>query len=223
MRILLVEDEDLLAEYLRLSLTKSGYDVDYAADGLMATEKLHTKPYDVVVLDIILPKKSGIEVCKDARLIGIQTPILILSSQDSEASRITGLDVGADDYMVKPFSYPELEARLRALYRRPKEIISDTITVGDVTFSSQMHRIWKGGHEVTLRAKEFALLEFMLRNINRVISREEIFQNVWGVQSINASNRVDACVKEIRNKLGKDIIRTLHGTGYAVEPIHGQE
>lgn len=217
MRVLLVEDEDLLAEFLKRSLTKAGHDVDHAADGIMASEKINSKIYDVVILDIILPKKNGLDVCRDARKQNIKTPILILSSQDAETARIQGLDAGADDYMVKPFSHKELEARLRALHRRPAEIVSDEITLGQVTFSSATHKVSLAGREVSLRSKEFALLEFLIRNSNRVVPREEIFVHVWGVSAENASNRVDACVKEIRTKLGKDLIKTIHGTGYAID------
>ncbi len=214
MHILLVEDEELIAEYLKRSLSKAGHEIDYAPDGQIAYDKLTTKTYDIVILDIILPKKNGLDVCREAREQGIKTPIIVLSSQDSENARVDGLDAGADDYMVKPFSYAELEARLRALFRRPKELLNDRIVAGDVAFSSAQHKVWLHDKEVALRVKEFALLEYLIRNKNCAVSREAIFSNVWGVSAENASNRVDACVKEVRNKLGKDSIKTVHGIGY---------
>ena len=216
MRILLVEDEDLLAEFLKRSLIKSGHSVDCASDGLIASEKINSKTYDVIILDIILPRKNGLDVCRDARRQKVKTPILILSSQDAETSRIQGLDAGADDYMIKPFSTKELEARLRALHRRLPQIVSEEIPIGHVIFNATTRRVSLDGKEVELRSKEFALLEFLVRNENRVVPREEIFINVWGVSAENASNRVDACVKELRTKLGKNIIRTAHGIGYAI-------
>lgn len=216
MHILLVEDEELLAEYLKRSLAKAGHEVDYAPDGQIAYDKVTAKSYDVVILDIILPKKNGLDVCREARQKGVKTPIIILSSQDAEVARVAGLDVGADDYMIKPFSYPELEARLRALFRRPKEILSDRIEVGPIAYSATQHKVWKNNKEVELRSKEFALLEFLIRNPGRALTREELFDSVWGVSAENASNRVDVCVKEIRIKLGKDIIKTVHGVGYAL-------
>ncbi len=216
MRVLVVEDEDLLAEFLKRSLTKAGHDVDYAPNGEIAFHKITTRVYDVVVLDIIIPYKNGLEVCREARELGIKTPIIILSSQDAEASRIDGLDAGADDYMIKPFSYPELEARLRALNRRPKEIIDDVIEIDGVTFDGTNRKITFQGNVLDLRSKAYRLVEYMMRNAGRVMTREEIFENVWGVSAVNASNRVDVCVAEVRAKINKDFIRTVHGLGYTV-------
>ena len=216
MRILLVEDEQLVAEYLKLSLTSAGHEVDHAADGNTAYDKAISKGYDVIILDILLPGKNGVDVCREVREYGVQTPILFLTSMEAEESRITGLDAGADDYLTKPFSFPELQARLRALYRRPQSIVSEHVIVGNIKISTTEHRAWLGDEEKDLRSKEFAVLAYLMRNKERAISRDELFRNIWGVSSENASNRVDVCVKELRRKFGKDCIKTISKTGYRI-------
>ncbi len=222
MRILLVEDEELVAEFLKRSLKKAGHEVDYAGDGDVAYQKASNKAYDAVVLDIVLPKRSGIDVCRQVRADGVTTPIIILSSMETEAQRVGGLDAGADDYMIKPFSYRELEARLRALHRRPVAMLEDSLSAGPITVNNTQHKVYLDNIEVELRNKEYLLLEYMIRHRDRVIPREEILHTLWGVSIENASNRVEACVKELRNKLGKDVIKTVHKTGYklnTLEPI----
>jgi DNA-binding response OmpR family regulator len=214
MRILLVEDEHLVAEYLKRSLVKAGHDVDYAADGQVAYSKAHKKTYDVIILDIILPKLTGIEVCRRIRSEGVRTPVIMLTSMDAEKSRVDGLDSGADDYMVKPFSFLELEARLRALIRRPDIIIDDEISFNTIRMSQKKHLVWLDDIEVELRSKEFAVLQYLIINQQRVVSRDELLARVWGINPENASNRADACIKELRNKLGKDVIETVHTVGY---------
>ena len=216
MRILLVEDEQIVAQYLKSSVKKSGHEVDYAPDGNIGHEKALSKGYDVIILDIILPYMSGLEICKATREAGIETPIIILSSMESEKSRVKGLDVGADDYMIKPFSYPELEARLRALYRRPRQIITDELKINDISVNLDLREIKVDGKTIELRAKEFDLLVYLMRNSERVIPREELFNNVWGVNFENASNRVDSAIKEIRRKIGKDKIKTVTKSGYKI-------
>ena len=216
MHVLVAEDDDLLAGYLRLSLRKAGHVVDSVFEGNSAERNILTRRYDVIVLDILLPYKNGLDICQHVRSQGITTPIIILSSQDSEDSRINGLDAGADDYMTKPFSFPELEARMRALLRRPKLILDENFKYKSVRICFNRHKIWVADTEILLRAKEFAVIEYLVRNKDRIITREELLNNIWGIHAENASNRVDACVKEIRSKLGKDMIRTVHGTGYAL-------
>jgi DNA-binding response OmpR family regulator len=216
MHILVVEDEVIMLEFLKHAVKKSGHSLDTAKDGAVAIEKIANNTYDVIVLDVILPHFTGYEICEKARDMGITTPIIFLTSQQTAEDKIKGLNIGADDYMVKPFNYAELEARLNALYRRPKQFVEDTIEIRNVSISNKLHKVWVNDTEIDLRNKEFSLLEFLMREPSVVHSREEIFQHVWGVQLGYTSNRVDACVKEIRKKIGNNMIKTVHGSGYTI-------
>lgn len=216
MYILVVEDEVIMLEFLKLAIKKAGHSLDSAKDGEDALHKILNNNYDVIVLDVKLPKINGYEICERVRKIGVATPIIFLTSQQDDQSKIKGLNIGADDYMVKPFNYEELEARINALYRRPKRLIEDRLTVNNLSLSMKQHKVWLSSKEIVLRKKEFALLEFLMRDPGVIYTREEIYQNVWGVKLGYASNRVDACVKEIRKKIGDKKIITVHGHGYCL-------
>jgi two-component system, OmpR family, response regulator len=216
MRVLLVEDEDVLAKFLCISFRHEGYVVDCVVDGISALNKIKSKQYDLIILDVILPQKNGLDVCRETRQYGVVTPILILSSQNTDFARVKGLDAGADDYVAKPFSYTELQARIRALHRRPSVIADDMVVLGDLSISAAFRKVWMSNKEVKLRNKEFLLLDFLVRKNGRVATRDELLEHVWGIGIGSASNRVDACIKELRSKLGRDQISTIHGVGYTM-------
>ena len=181
MRVLIVEDNRSLNQSLRMSLEDDGYAVDTAFDGKDGEYLAKITSYDVIVLDIMLPGKNGLEVCRDLRHEGIRTPVLMLTARDTVDDRVTGLDSGADDYLVKPFALPELRARLRALLRRNAPDKSSVLMVGDLKLDPATHRAERGGQPLELTSKEYALLEYFMRNPNRLITREMAEEHVWGL------------------------------------------
>lgn len=217
MKVLVVEDEETVAEYLKRILESEHHEVDIAYDGMSGYEKAANMPYDVIILDIILPFRSGDEVCADLRDVGIATPILMLSSRQSEASRVNGLDSGADDYMVKPFSPIELCARLRALKRRPQSIEGGDVYIDVFHININKHRVWLAGQEVVLRSNELLVLEYLVKNYSRVITRTELLKRVWGISGLRTSNRVDACIKRLRQKIGHEYVVTVYKVGYKIK------
>jgi two-component system OmpR family response regulator len=222
MRVLLVEDEVKLARAVRRGLQQEGYAVDIAAtgdDGLhLATEV----GYDAVVLDVMLPGLDGIEVCRRMRARGRWAPVLMLTARDGIAERVVGLDVGADDYLVKPFAFRELLARLRALVRRGGGERPAVLVVGDVRLDPAAHTVTRDGYPVELSAREFALLEFLMRHPGEVVSRSQILEHVWDFNYEGLSNVVDVYIGYLRRKLelpfGRPLLRTVRGVGYALEP-----
>ena len=217
MRILVVEDEELIAEALQRYLMRSGHSVDHQKDGLTALQTILSSDYDVIILDVVLPNIHGYEICRRVRAHGIATPILMLSSLDAESSRVRGLNVGADDYLVKPFSYKELEARLKALYRRPNMLNVRSEIVRHLEVDMSHKRVTKDNIEVVLRNKEYLLLVYLMRHRGTAVSREELLLSIWGIAPENSSNRVDACVKSLRSKIGKSYITTVPKVGYRLE------
>lgn len=218
MRILIVEDESRLARLIRRSLLEEGYAIDLAALGEEALEWVQFADFDAIILDVMLPDLDGFSVCRALRARQIQSPILMLTARDSVEDRVAGLDAGADDYLTKPFAFAELTARLRALVRRPPETLSPVLTVADLRLDPASHQVWRGDQEVTLPNKEFRLLEYLMRNPNRVLTRTMIAEHVWDYEFLNATNVIDVHVRSLRRKVDdphpiKRIV-TVRGSGY---------
>lgn len=219
MRILIVEDEERLAKALVEGLTSNGFAVDHIPDGTAAFNRisLYRNEYDVIILDLMLPGASGEEICKAAREAGVKTPILILTAKDDTDSKVSVLNMGADDYLPKPFSFDELLARVNALMRRPNEVVPVTLEIDDIKLDTATHTVTKGDQEITLTLKEFALLEYFMRHPGRALTREDILDHVWDFEFASFSNVVDVHVKNLRKKLGDhngELIETVRGVGY---------
>jgi two-component system, OmpR family, response regulator len=216
LRILVVEDEPDLRAALAQTLCESGYAVDIAADGSDGLYKATTWTYDAIVLDIMLPKMNGWDVLKSIRAKN-SAPVLILTARDAISDRVRGLDGGADDYLVKPFSIQELLARVRALVRRSAGVAESTITIGDVEINLVNRTVAKAGEAVVLTAREFALVEMLSLHRGRLISRSQIYDHIFGEDDDSLSNLIDVHVSHIRKKLGADFISTRRGQGYIVD------
>jgi DNA-binding response OmpR family regulator len=219
MRILLVEDEPDAAYVLANGLREHTYAVDVAADGETALFQAGTTDYDAVILDIMLPRKDGFAVCRSIRDSGCAVPILMVTARDAVEARIEGLDCGADDYLVKPFNFGELLARLRALVRRGhRPILAERVTLGPLAIETRSRRAWIRAREVSLTAKEYALLEYLARRAGDVVSRADIAEHVWDEHYDPLSNVVDVYVQRLRRKLdgpgAESLIRTRRGEGY---------
>jgi DNA-binding response OmpR family regulator len=218
MRILLVEDNRQLNNSLRLSLVDDGYAVDVAFDGVEGEELAEITPYDLIILDIMLPKKNGLEVCRTLRNHRVNTPILMLTARDALEDRVAGLDSGADDYLVKPFALEELRARMRALLRRESSSRSSLLEVDNLSLDPATHFVQRDGKPVELTSKEYALLEYMMRNPNRLITREMAESHVWSYDYDGASNVVDVYIRRLRRKIddpySRKLIETVRGAGY---------
>jgi DNA-binding response OmpR family regulator len=227
MRILLVEDNRRLNNSLRMSLVEDGYAVDPAFDGLEGEELARSAQYDAIILDIMLPNKDGFEVCRDLRASRINTPILMLTARDAVEDRVNGLDSGADDYLVKPFSLSELRARLRALMRRDSGDKSSVLAVADLCLDPATHRVTRAGQDIQLTTKEYALLEYFMRNPDRLISREMAESHIWSYDFEGTSNVVDVYVRRLRRKIDDPfevkLFETIRGAGYRLcrVPVKG--
>lgn len=222
MRILIVEDNRRLNNSLKMSLAEDGYAVDVAFDGVEGEELAEMTPFDAIILDIMLPKRDGITVCKDLRLQHVNTPILMLTARDTVEDRVLGLDSGADDYLVKPFALNELRARLRALLRRDSADKSALLTVGDLVLDPANHQVTRAGQPIELTTKEFALLEYFMRSPNRLISREMAEDHIWNYDFEGTSNVVDVYVRRLRRKIDDPfpvkLFETVRGAGYRLCP-----
>ena len=229
MRILLVEDESRVAGFIGRGLRENSYAVDIAPDGEQALYLASINDYDLVLLDIMLPKKDGYAVCRELRASGFRTPILMLTARDAVDDRVSGLDTGADDYLVKPFEFKELLARMRALLRRSSDWRPPVAHVADLTIDTSSHAVLRAGRNISLTAKEYALLEFLVLRQNRVVGRAEIAHHVWDDDFDPFSNIIDVYVKRLRDKIdaGSDrpLIHTRRGEGYilAAEPGAARE
>jgi len=222
MRVLLVEDEPHAAHVLAKGLREHAYAVDLAADGETAVFQAGTTDYDAVILDVMLPVKDGLAVCRTIRESGCPVPILMLTARDTVEARIEGLDSGADDYLVKPFDFGELLARLRALIRRGRQpILPERLSAGPLALDTRSRRAWIRNREILLTAKEYALLEYFARNAGHVVSRADIAEHVWDEHYDPLSNVVDVYVQRLRRKLDKpgsdSLIRTRRGEGYQLD------
>ncbi len=219
MRMLLVEDEARISAYVRKGLEEQGHVVDQAFDGKEALGWAGTIDFDVIVLDIMLPKLDGLAVCRELRRRAVRSLILMLTARDSVSDRVTGLDAGADDYLVKPFALSELVARIRALGRRlPGEAKPECLRLADLVLDPRTRTVERGGKRIELTAKEFTILEYMLREPERVFSRSLIEEHAWNYESYNESNIVDVYISNLRRKIddGHDakLIHTVRGAGY---------
>lgn len=223
MRILIVDDEENLAKLIKKSLESEGYAVDYLLDGEAGQLRIESshKDYDLIVLDLMLPKKTGKEVCQNVRKIGISTPILILTAKGDSESKVSLLDVGADDYMQKPFELTELFARIRALTRRPKVALPTELRAGDLILRPSDRKVFLKNKEIELTLKEFRLLEYLMRRPNQVVDRVNLSDNIWDFDYDSFSNIIDVYINRLRNKVdntkNKKLIQTIRGVGYKLK------
>jgi two-component system OmpR family response regulator len=220
MRLLVVEDSDKLARVLKRGLEKEGYAVDTLGDGRVAQTRLRSRhdEYDLVVLDVMLPGLDGFSICRDLRERGLTVPVLMLTARDTTDDKVTGLDSGADDYLVKPFAFEELLARVRTLLRRPRRALPATLTAGDLVLDPVSRTVRRGAVTLELTVKEFALLELLMRHPGEVLSRERILDHVWDDEYDASSNVIDVHLKNLRRKVdgagGPGLLETVRGVGY---------
>ncbi len=221
MRILIVEDDASIRGVLTRGLTEEGFAVDQAVDGAEGLAKASDPAYDIVVLDLFLPRKDGLLVLQELRHKGVTTPVLVLTARDAVADRIRGLDSGADDYLVKPFAFEELLARIRALLRRARQTYDPVLRAGPLVLDRATRRVTWNGEIVELSNREFAVLEYLMQHAGEVLSRTRIYEHVWNEQMELMSNVIDVHIKEIRRKLShvgaKSVISTVRGVGYRME------
>ena len=218
MRILVVEDEQAIAEFIVQGLTESGYAVDLAAD---AAECLHwaaIAEYDVIVLDVMLPDQDGLAVCAELRRSGLRAPVLMVTARDTVEDRVAGLDSGADDYLIKPFAFAELLARIRALLRREPAFKGTLLQVADLEMNTASHAVRRGDRPITLTSKEYSLLEYLMRHPHQILTRSAIAEHVWNYDFDNLSNLIDVHIFALRRKLDDayelKLLHTVRGLGY---------
>jgi two-component system OmpR family response regulator len=216
-RVLVVEDEQDLARTLARALEEEDFAVDLAEDGEDGLFKIKETPYDAVILDLMLPRMDGWQVLAAVREAGIRTPVLILTARDLIADRVRGLNLGADDYLIKPFALAELIARVRAMIRRSYGNPATTLALGEFTIDTAARQVWRGGAPVELTAREYAILELLTRSRGTVIARSTICEHIYNEDTDPLSNVVDVHVAALRRKLGADLIRTRRGEGYIVD------
>jgi len=218
LRILIVEDEATISAFLQKGLKEEGFAVDAARSGNEALELASSNQYEVIVLDILLPGKNGFEVCSELRASGNYTPVLMLTALDSVDERVKGLNTGADDYLVKPFAFKELLARINALLRRPRETFERVLRVGDLSIDTVSHMVRRDDVEIELSPKEYRLLEYLARNAHQVLSRTQIAESVWDRDFFSDSNVVDVYIRYLRKKIddpfSTKLINTVRGFGY---------
>lgn len=219
-RILVVDDDPKMLSLMRRGLSFAGYSADLAADGEDALAMARDNPPDLVVLDVMLPGLDGVEVCRRLRAGDPELPILMLTARGRVPDRIAGLDAGADDYLVKPFAFDELLARIKALLRRARPTTGNVLRFGDLTLNTATREVERRGRKVDLTTREFDLLEFLLRHARQVLSRDVIFERVWGVDFLGESNVIDVHVMRLRDKLESGgearLIHTIRGAGYSL-------
>ncbi len=221
MRLLLAEDERDLNHILTKRLTNDGYSVDSCFNGEEALEFLNVAEYDAVILDIMMPKVDGLEVLKRIRSAGKDTPVIFLTAKDAIEDRVLGLDSGANDYLVKPFSLEELRARLRVLLRTQRGAVKNELIVADLVLDCNTQKVTRGGKEIVLSAKEYALLEYMMHNAGVILSREKIENHIWNFDYEGGTNVVDVYISYLRKKIDegqeKKLIHTVRGRGYVLQ------
>ncbi|HEV8643776.1 MAG TPA: response regulator transcription factor [Methylomirabilota bacterium] len=222
MRVLVVEDERKVASFIRQGLAEEGHTVEVASDGAEALDLLLAgPPYDLIVLDLMLPKHDGLDVLKTLRAHRIKTPVLILTARDSVTDKVTGLDLGADDYLTKPFSFEEFLARVRALLRRGTDQRLPLLQLDDLAVDPATRGVTRGGRRIDLTAREYALLEYFLRNVGRVLTRPMIAEHVWGLDFDPESNIIDVYVGYLRRKIDdraeRRLLHTMRGAGYVMK------
>lgn len=221
MQLLLIEDEQRLSEALAYILKKKGYSVDIATDGDTGLDMATTGIYDILILDRMLPRRNGLSLLKDFRLLGFDTPVLFLSAKDTPHDKVEGLDAGADDYLIKPFSTEELLARIRALIRRKhKELVEDTLTAAGWVLNPMRNEVIIDKQTIKLSVKESLLLELLMRNYGLVVSKDRILEKVWGYYTEIELANVDLYIHYLRKKLNTSLIKTVRGIGYYLKEDH---
>ena len=223
MRVLVVEDEKDLNRVITRKLKAEGYSVDSCFDGAEALDYMEMTPYDVIVMDIMMPEKNGYQVLKEMREKGNRSPVLFLTARDALEDRVKGLDLGADDYLVKPFHFEELMARIRVMLRRNHGSVSNRLALADLTLDCDTHEVRRGEKRIELSAKEFSILEYMLRNKGIVLSREKLETHIWNYEYQGASNMIDVYIRYLRLKIDKEfeskLIHTVRGVGYVLREV----
>lgn len=222
MRIAVIEDDQRMARLVAEALSEGGHEVSTAFDAPTGQDLIHKRTFDVLILDVMLPGWSGVELCRRLRAAGVRIPILLLTARDAISDRVQGLDAGADDYLVKPFAIEELLARVRALSRRSDGYIDgDQLQVGDLVLNNARREVRRGGKLIELTAREFALLEFLMQHPGRVLSREQISEHIWGWNEDVSSNVVETYIHYLRDKIDHGfpipLIRTIRGAGYTIK------
>ena len=224
MRILLVEDDARVASFIRRGLREERYTVDVAADGEQALFMAQTEDYDLVILDLLIPKRSGLDVLRTLRTDHVAVPVLILTAKGELKDRVAGLDAGADDYLTKPFGFTELLARVRALLRRHSELLPATLGAGNLEVDTLRHEVRRRGERVLLTSREYTLLEFFMRHPNQVVTRTMLAEHVWERDFDPLSNVIDVHIARLRRKIDDEkshLIQTVHGSGYMLRPPEG--
>lgn len=224
MRILVVEDERKVANFIKNGLEEERYIVETAGDGITGLEMAMNNEFDAILLDVMLPGKDGFSILKELRNVGITTPVLMLTARGTTEDRVQGLDLGADDYLSKPFSFEELAARLRSILRRLSPEKSTKLKCGDLVLDTVSHVAFRFEEEIELTTKEYALLEYLIRNKNKILSRSTITQHVWKHNFDPESNIIDVYIKRLRSKIEKDdntkpLIQSIRGVGYRMKDI----
>lgn len=225
MRILVIEDEHKIANSIKKGLEQESFAVDVEYEGGKGYDLASTEEYDVIILDVMLPKMDGITICKNLREQQIHTPILMLTAKGQTDDKVLGLNSGADDYLTKPFAFVELLARIRALTRRPRNTMGTILTVGDLEINTLTYQVSRAGKNIILSSKEFALLEFLVRHKNKIITKEQIINHVWDYDADVLPNSVEVYILHLRNKIDKvfrdkkPLIHTFRGFGYKISEV----
>ncbi len=217
MKLLIVEDEHKIATSIKKGFEQENWICDLAFDGEDGYDLAISEKYDVIILDLMLPKKDGLSIAKDLRSEGIHTPILILTAKGEIEDKVKGLDTGADDYLVKPFAFEELIARVQALARRPEQIVNSKIVVSNLELDSKNKIVKQNNKSILLSKKEYQLFEYLMKNKGKTLSKDDIITRVWNYESNILPNTVEVFIKYLRNKLGKDVIKTVRGFGYVIK------
>ena len=221
MNILVADDDELFIDFLARALQKDKHSIDIAADGIEAIKKAQSYTYDVILLDILMPLADGISVCNELRANNCHTPIIFLSSVNDTMTQVSGLNEGGDDYLTKPFNYDELEARMRAVTRRPSQLRPERLPAGSglLELDSAKKVIFFEDKPLDLRPKEYAVLEYLIRNCGTVVPKDELLKNIWHISVTNASNRLEVCAHHIRSKINKrkSVLKTVRGYGYIID------
>ncbi len=221
MRILVVEDERKIADFVKKGLKEAGYAVDVAADGEQGHFLAGTNDYDVIVLDVMLPKMDGMEFCRNIRKEKNPAPVIMLTAKDDVQDKVTGLDAGADDYLTKPFAFEELLARIRAVLRKKSGGVPTQLAVEDLALDLLSHKVFRAGKDIELTTKEYALLEYLMRNSGQVITRTMISEHVWDISFSTDTNVIDVYINYLRRKIDdghkKKLIHTIRGRGYSLK------
>lgn len=216
MRILVVEDEHKIASSIKKGLEQESYAVDVAFNGTEGYDLIATESYDLIILDILLPGISGIELTKKLRSEQIHIPILMLTAKGQVVDKVEGLDAGADDYLTKPFAFEELLARIRSLLRRPKDSVGATLHCADLTLNTSTYQVQRGKKSINVSMKEYALLEYLMRHPNQILTKDQIISHIWDYDADVLPNTVEVYIGYLRKKIGNDLIHTVRGFGYKI-------